>query len=183
MNFDQFLDNTLDDEGWAGATISFTNPGGIRSGLSKGTVVFGDLVTTTPFENNLISIEIQGKFIREALEFSVQNSDSLTLLQMSGLRVVYDLKREEGKRVVSVHALCRICEDNVPKYEPLEDEKSYRVVMASFLASGGDGYSMIGDNALNQIVGQIDIDALTDYVEKFSPLSMPNALGRIVFVE
>lgn len=159
-----------------------TNPGGIRAGLSRGTIVYGDLITTTPFENDLVSIEIQGKYIREALEFSVRNLDSIILLQVSGLKVVYDTKRNESQRVVSVHALCRICENNVPRYELLEDEKNYRVVMASFLADGGDDFTMIGDNAKNKIIGKRDIDALTDYVEKFSPLIVPNALGRIIVI-
>ena len=115
--------------------------------MTHGDVFYGDLVTTTPFENLLHSVELQGKHLRAALEFSVVDKESLMLLQMSGLKVVYNLEHEVNNRIVSLHVLCRICE--VPKYEPIDDEQFYRVVMPRYLADGGDNFIMIGDNARN----------------------------------
>lgn len=159
-----------------------TVPGGIRAGLSRGEIIFGDLVTTTPFENVLHSVELQGKVIREALEFSVANRDSMILLQVSGLRVVYNLENQAYNRIVSLLALCRICKDDIPRYEPIDDEQFYRVSMPSFLAGGGDEFTMIGTNARNTIYGPRDIDALTDYIEKNSPMNIPPLAGRISFI-
>lgn len=177
----QFLDIQPDDEdAWTGAAISLTVPGGIRSGLSSGEIFYGDLVTTTPFENLLHSVELQGKVIREALEFSVFNEDSLMLLQVSGLKIVYNMNNQPNNRIVSLLALCRVCD--IPRYELIDDEKYYRVVMPSFLAEGGDGFTMIGEGARNTIYGPLDIDAVTDYVEKNSPLNIPPITGRISFV-
>lgn len=137
-------------------------------------------MTTTPFENVLHSVELQGNVIREALEFSVVNDDSLMLLQVSGLKIVYNLNNQPNNRIVSLHALCRVCD--IPRYELIDDEKYYRVVMPSFLAEGGDGFTMIGGGARNTIYGPRDIDAVTDYVEKNSPLNIPPISGRISFV-
>ena len=92
-------------------------------------------------------MELQGKHLRAALEFSVVDKESLMLLQMSGLKVVYNLEHEVNNRIVSLHVLCRICE--VPKYEPIDDEEWYRVVMSRYLANGGDNFLMIADNARN----------------------------------
>lgn len=170
----------VDDGGWSAATIALTNPGGIRAGLSKGTITFGDLITTTPFENDLYSVELEGRYIREALEFAVHDLNNVVLLQVSGLKIVYDKSRAENQRVVSVHALCRICD--VPRYELLDDAKTYRVAMASFLMGGGDGYTMISEQAKSPIRGKRDIDALADYVSYASPLGVPGVLGRITFV-
>lgn len=158
-----------------------TAPGGIRAGLTKGEIFYGDLVTTTPFENLLHSIELQGKVIREALEFSVANEDSMIILQVSGLRVVYDMTKEANKRIVQLDVLCRICDRSVPKYEPIDEEEFYRVSMPEFLALGGDGFTMIGEKSRNTIFGPRDIDALTAYVEKNSPINMPPLAGRITF--
>lgn len=174
--------NKTDGEGWTGAAISLAVPGGVRAGLTAGEIFYGDLITTTPFENELHSIELQGKVILEALEFSVANPDSTLTLQVSGLKVVFDMTRDAYKRVTSLFALCRVCENNIPRYEPIEAEKYYRVVVPSFLAGGGDGFTMIASGARNSIVGPLDIDALTSYVEKNSPLIMPAATGRITLV-
>lgn len=176
----QFLDIKPDNDGWCGATISLTVPGGIRAGLTRGEIFFGDLVTTTPFENLLYSVELQGKVIKEALEFSVANEDSLILLQVSGLRVVINMENQANNRVVSIDALCRVCV--VPRYEPIDAEKYYRVVLPSFLADGGDNFTMIAEGVRNIIYGPRDIDALKSYVEKTSTFSIPSLTGRITFV-
>lgn len=159
-----------------------TVPGGIRAGLTSGEIYYGDLVTTTPFENVLHSVELQGKVIREAMEFSVADPGNLILLQTSGMRITYNMTREAYDRIISLQVLCRVCESNIPRYEPIDNEKFYRVSVPSFLAGGGDGFTMIEEGANNTIFGPRDIDILTEYVEKYSPITLPPTNGRVVFV-
>lgn len=71
------------------------------------------------------------------------------MLQVSGLRTVFNLKNPVGKRVESVHALCRKC--SVPVYEPLKQFEYYRVTMPSFLANGGDGFSWFKEFGVNRM--------------------------------
>ena len=59
----------------------------------------------------------------------------------------YDLAKPKGKQVVSSHILCSEC--NTPKYELLEDDQMYYVLMSSFMIQGGDGYDMITPEALD----------------------------------
>lgn len=139
-------------------------------------------MTTTPFENLLLSVELEGKVIKEALEFSVADESSMLALQVSGLKVVYNITKEPYDRVVSLDVLCRICENDIPRYEPIIANNFYRVVMPSFLAEGGDGFTMISDGSRNVIYGPRDIDALTAYVEKNTPMNIPPLTGRITFV-
>ena len=116
------------------------------------------------------------------MEFSVANEKSLILLQVSGLRIVYNLQNLPYNRTVSIDALCRVCDNNTPKYEPIVAEKFYRVSLPSFLANGGDGFTMLLDGARNTVYGPRDIDALNDYVKKNSPFNIPPLTGRITFV-
>ena len=178
----QFLNINPENIGWTGATIALNVPGGIRGGLMMGNIYYGHLATTTPFENMLYSIELQGKVIKEALEFSVAKEDDWILLQSSGLKIVYDVKRELNNRIVSLDVLCRVCVYDIPRYEPVVDENYYRVVMPDFLARGGDGFTMIRDNARNMVMGPADIDALNDYVEKNTPFNKPPMAGRVTFL-
>lgn len=95
------------------------------------------------------SFDIRGKYLLEALEYSVEKSydegqfSAANMLQVSGLRVTFNITKPVGERVVEVLVRCQKCE--IPEYEPLELDKSYRVVTGSFLSGGGDGFTMFRD--------------------------------------
>jgi 2',3'-cyclic-nucleotide 2'-phosphodiesterase (5'-nucleotidase family) len=160
--------------------LAFQNPGGVRAGLKKGSIIYADLVTTAPFENHLHVVELPGSAIRDALEFSVSNADFFQILQVSGIKVIYDLKREPMKRIVDLKVVCQMCD--VPKYEKIDEKKYYKVAMPRFLASGGDGFTMISENAKSNVEGPLDIDALSNYIKAISPMNIPPLLGRITFI-
>ncbi|KAG5676388.1 hypothetical protein PVAND_006228 [Polypedilum vanderplanki] len=178
MAYSAFLED--DEEGaWTYATIAITNPGGVRGSLISGELSYSNLVTTTPFENTCDRAEVQGKHIREALEFSVRTS-SPSVLQTSGIQVVFNRTRPAYSRVQSLKVLCRLCD--VPRYEDIEDETWYRVIINNFLFQNGDNFAMLRDNMRNHKVGDVDIDALKTYIERNSPITMLPPRGRVTFV-
>lgn len=69
-----------------------------------------------------------------------------------GIKVKYDLSKPANERVVSLSMLCTEC--RVPKYEPLDPEKTYTVVMPSYLVDGGDGFGMIKKGLLKHNTGR-----------------------------
>lgn len=85
-----------------------------------------------------------GRALQEALEHAVYRySDAIgrgEFLQMSGIRVVYDLTKETCQRVVSVSILCTSC--STPTYTDLDPNQKYGVIITSFLYEGGDGFTM-----------------------------------------
>lgn len=64
----------------------------------------------------------------------------------------YDLSKPPKQRVVSLSLLCTDC--RVPKYEPLDPEKTYTVVMPSYIVDGGDGFDMIKNELLKHSTGR-----------------------------
>lgn len=64
----------------------------------------------------------------------------------------YDLSKPVNQRAVSVSMLCTEC--RVPKYEPLDQEKTYTVVMSSYMVGGGDGFNMIKEELLKHNTGR-----------------------------
>ena len=52
---------------------------------------------------------------------------------------------------MSLSMLCTEC--RVPKYEPLDPERTYTVVTNSYMVGGGDGYSMIKEELLKHNTG------------------------------
>lgn len=71
---------------------------------------------------------------------------------MAGFRVEFDLSLPPFERLQSVSILCTEC--RVPRYEPLDDKKVYKLAMPSYIADGGDGYSMIKDEKLKHDSGK-----------------------------
>ena len=57
------------------------------------------------------------------------------LLQVSGARLVYDLTREVGNRLVSAEVRCDDCDGDM--LEALEDDKVYNIVTLNYVSSRG----------------------------------------------
>lgn len=164
--------------------ISLLNSGSIRNSFNPGNITYGDIIQTQPYRNTLETIQLQGRHLLAALENSVSKVDpdgpSGRFLQVSGLRVVYDLTKEVGHRVVQVKAVCSDC--LVPEYRPLDDDAKYGIILSNYILAGGDGYDVIRDNAeQDHIASDLDTDVLTEYIQEVSPL-YHGLEGRILFV-
>lgn len=117
-------------------------------------------------------IELRGDYLLETLERN--------MLPSSGIRIVYNVTNPVGRRVISVDLLCNECK--VPKYYPLDLTKMYRIVVNSFMAGGGDGLSMLSEHKRNHVIGPLDIDVVTKYIERQSPI-MIGIEGRTTILE
>ncbi len=111
----------------AQADVAFQNMGGLRTGLAQGTVTMGSLYEVMPFDNTLVTVTMTGEQIRKALEQGLWNGNA-GVIQYSGLKVVCDM---ENRQLVSV---------TLADGAPLGLNKTYKVVINDFMASGGDGF-------------------------------------------
>jgi 5'-nucleotidase len=166
-----------DDGSWAYGTISTTNAGGIRTTLAPGLVTYDDLFTSLPFQNTIDTFELQGRHILETLEFSAAAYRTYNFLQWSGIRVVFNVTEPVNHRVVSVDVLCRQCD--VPRYQPIDPDQWYRMIVPSFIGAGGNGFVMMGNNRRNHRKGdKMDIEIVEKYLAKLSPVVYKND-GRL----
>ncbi|MGR5985932.1 5'-nucleotidase C-terminal domain-containing protein [Bacillus cytotoxicus] len=133
------------------ANIAFVNPGSIRYDLQKGNITWEDTFLIQPFGNKLIKMDLSGKEIRRALQ--EQWEGETRILQVSGLR--YSLKD---------YTLQNISLENGT---PLRDNEVYSVVINSFLANGGDKFSVFKAGR-NRIEGPTDQEALANYIRSIS---------------
>lgn len=58
-----------------------------------------------------------------------------------GMKVVYNITNAPFNRVVSLEVLSTDAMN--PVYRPLNETDTYRIIVASFLVNGGDGFKMI----------------------------------------
>ena len=111
-----------------GSEIAFQNAGGLRADLPEGPVTKGNILDAFPFHNTLVSTTMNGKQVKTILEQGL--SMERGMIQVSGIKAIYDLKRPINNRLLSVEI----------NGKPLGMKKKYKVGTQSFLAQGGDLY-------------------------------------------
>lgn len=130
--------------GWTDAAIAFINSGAIRSSAAIGGLSKFSFSTILPFNNTLFMVQVHGLVIKTALEYTVQSYTKdgyiRAFLQMSGVRVVYNLEQKIGQRVQSIEVSCSNC--SIPSYEAINYHKTYGVIIDQFIYRGGDGFTM-----------------------------------------
>ncbi|XP_018574618.1 apyrase [Anoplophora glabripennis] len=170
---------------WTYASIAAVAPRGIKTNIAIGNITYNDLIIAVPYKNTYDVVEIEGKYIKELLEYNAlpyfdkATDTSLKLMQFSGIHVVLNLTRPLGERVQSLKIRCQACD--IPLYENLDANKTYRMVITSYLSNGGDGYTVLTENMKNLQVGQIDTDVLVDYINQRSPVFQEEEERIVIF--
>jgi 5'-nucleotidase len=156
------------------AVIAFTNPGGVRTDIAHkegGAVTYADLFASQPFRNQLVTLTLSGKQIKDMLEQQWLDPKRPRILQVSkGFFYAWDNGRPNGARILP--------ERMSLNGAPVDPAANYRVTVNNFLSVGGDGFTVLKDGTAPQI-GVYDIDALHGYFQANSPLQ-PGAADRIV---
>ncbi len=172
-----------------GAQIAIMNGGGVRADIDEGDITLGEVLTVQPFGNTISIFEATGADIIAALENGVSGitlNDAGQVSrggapgrfpQVSGLRFSFDPTQEAGSRIVSVEVLM---EDG--SFAPIDPEATYTVVTNNFVRTGGDGYSMFAENAINPYdFGRTDYEVTAEYMATISPITI-GVEGRITIV-
>jgi 5'-nucleotidase len=159
--------------GTGDAVVAFMNPGGIRDDLffaeisggeAPGEVTFAEAFSVQPFGNSLVTMTLTGAQIDALLEQQFDNPDapSNRILQVSdGFTYTWDASEPTGSKVdpatISIGGVT---------VNPAAD---YRVTVNSFLADGGDNFSVLVGGT-DRLGGEIDLDALVTYFGDNSPV-------------
>ena len=169
---DAQLEATRDlDDG--GAEIAFMNSGGIRADLvstpqeagKPGEITYGQLIATQPFNNVVTPLTLSGEQVRRVLEQQFDNprQGRTTMLQVSnGFSYRYRANAPAGEHVIR--------ESIQLNGRTLGPTDHVRVAASDFLFGGGDAFTVFSE--ATGVVGVMsDIDALTAYVKRHSPLA------------
>jgi 5'-nucleotidase len=156
------------------AVIAFTNPGGVRTDIApkeNGAVTYADLFASQPFRNQLVTMTLTGKQIKDMLEQQWRDPKRPRILQVSkGFGYAWDSTKPDGERIIA--------ERMSLNGQPVDPAASYRITVNNFLAVGGDGFTVFTQGTAPQ-TGIYDIDALHAYFRANSPVG-PTAADRIV---
>jgi 5'-nucleotidase len=172
------------DPALGGAVVAFMNPGGIRddldflqsAGEGDGNVTYGEAFTVQPFGNSLVTMTLTGTQIDALLEQqATAGSDGAGRILQISHTLTYSLNPAApiGSRV----DIAGIMINGVP----IDPNASYRVTVNSFLADGGDGFTVLIQGT-DRLGGEVDLDALVKYFEANSPVA-PGPQNRITVIQ
>jgi 5'-nucleotidase len=172
-----------------GAVIAFMNTGGIRANLTfasstagegNGNVTYGEAFTVQPFGNSLVVKTLTGQQLYDLLEQqwgTNQFADGGRTLQISkGFSYKHTFKPN-----VTPLGGKYVCNGSVAiNGVPVDKSAAYRVTMNSFLATGGDNFTVF-NLGTNQLGGDVDLDAMEAFFVAHSPVP-PGPQNRILQV-
>lgn len=137
-----------------GTDFAFMNPGGIRADIHAGALTWGALFSVQPFNNDLVRLDLSGAQIAALLNQQWLGQPYPRMLKVSGLTYVWDFARPVGDRIVELRTAAG---------QPIAATTLYSVTVNSFLAAGGDNFTVLAQGA-HPVVGPVDLDALIKYI-------------------
>jgi 5'-nucleotidase len=152
--------------------IAIQNTGGVRSGIPAGDITIETIYTLLPFENTLVIFDMTGNQINTLLEDALgaiidDQRFSGGFPYTSGLRFRINPAADKGSRI----SCCEVM-DGSGAWRRMAPDAIYRVVVNSFLAAGGDGYTAF-DGLNGYDTGFIDTQAFLEYVSAEKTLGPP----------
>ncbi|MDU0813528.1 5'-nucleotidase C-terminal domain-containing protein [Bacillus siamensis] len=147
--------------------FALMNGGGIRDGIKKGPITWGDLYNVQPFGNVLTKLEIKGKDLREIINAQISPVYGPDY-SISGFS--YTWNPETGKAI----------DMKMADGTDVQPEKGYTITVNQFMATAaGAKYGPIGKLGKNPVTGPEDLEATVDYVKSFSAPISYQTDGRI----
>ena len=167
------LDSPLNDwiadlmKNYSGAPIAIHNNGGARISLPKGQITKRDLIELHPFDNDIVNVTVDGRFLKRFIKTGFAPR---SLFTYSGLDITY--KTDKKGRIKNIEILFN--------GKPLENDKKYVVTTNSHIAYGGsEGYLFKKiDNTQKHKVGTKTIRTLAEDAIRAGKTKAPHT-GRI----
>ncbi|MET0783463.1 MAG: ExeM/NucH family extracellular endonuclease [Leifsonia flava] len=165
--------------------VALMNPGGLRADMKyastgpadpDGNLTYKEAAVVQPFANTLVTLTLTGAQLKEVLEQQWQPATAarpfLKLGVSKSLTYTEDPTAAVGSHITNV----------LLNGEPVAADDSIRVVVNSFLASGGDNFFTLAEGTQKADSGKVDLESMVDYMAANSPVS-PDLAQRAVGVK
>jgi len=174
----------------ADADVAITNSGGIRSDAvyGPGPITGGDVFSTLPFANTLITVELTGAELKDTLASQVVTLESETgqsfgeeiSQQTSGVRFEWVPHDDADPQIRDVYVNAN-GPDEAADWQALDENTTYAVAVNSYMANGGSGYPLANATRLEE-TDELLAEAVIDYLEPKDSVA-PEVEGRMQRVD
>lgn len=140
--------------------FAFLNLGGVRSELKRGPITYRDVFNVMPFDNQIVTFEADGRFLKEIIEMRV--STTRHGLRVAGVNVVYSKSRPNYDRITKL----------LVGGEPWQADKIYKIATSDFLLQGNAGLALLTKIPESQITRYENSlrDIIVEYIKTNSPV-------------
>ncbi len=126
-----------------------------------------------PFGNTLVVLDLSGRELRESLEeaidYQIAAGNKEPYLYVAGMRFRLDREARNGKRVNDIKVV-----DRDGSALPLDESRTYRVVVNNYLADGGDGMKILKRaTGYRNDTGFSDAEVFMEYLKQKGTISNP----------
>ena len=151
--------------------ITMINAGSIRNDLKKGDITFQNILEVLPFSAYIITKEVKGEDILNALEFGMKDLPEKTsrFPQVSGISFKVNTKIkstvivDDEEMFVKVNGKRRVYDVIVGK-DKLDINKTYLIAFDNYIGKGGDGFSMFINYEEKLNLGKTDNELFMMYI-------------------
>jgi 2',3'-cyclic-nucleotide 2'-phosphodiesterase (5'-nucleotidase family) len=155
--------------------LAIINSGGLRrDAIGEGDLRARDIFELLPFENKLMTLELNGEQLKRLLEIIVSSHEA-----QAGARIVYKTNAERKQEMESAKL-----RDAQNREHDIEPQATYTVVTIDYLYKrGGDQFGVLREGKNVKELGITHRDAVMDYVKSETAAGRdikPNLDGRFV---
>ncbi|MBT1065373.1 bifunctional UDP-sugar hydrolase/5'-nucleotidase UshA [Bowmanella sp. Y26] len=139
-----------------GADLAVISGGGIRDSIAAGPISYKDVLKVQPFGNTLAYVDMSGQELYDYLaQVATKPIDTGAYPQFFSVSMT--LHNGQPQKVLIGG-------------EPIQMERTYRLALNSYNASGGDGYPVLTGHAGYVNTGFVDADVLREFIAGHSPI-------------
>jgi 5'-nucleotidase/UDP-sugar diphosphatase len=150
--------------------FAFTNGGGIRANLSAGNIKRSDILTVLPFNNFLYVISLKGDKVQELFDF-IPGALGIGAFPQFSKEVRYTLDRTATPNITKGITIGGAA---------IDPNKTYRICTNDFILGGGDGYTMVKENAKEVLdTSMLLSTVLIEYIQSTDGIITPDTDGRV----
>ncbi len=150
-----------------GAEIGLTNPSGLRDDIQAGEIKWGQIFSTLPFANHIVTVTLTGQDLYDLFEQQWMGS-YINMLQISGINYSYDPTKPLGHKIIAIHY----------QNKPLDKNKVYTIATSDFMASGSGVFSVMKRAKMIK-VGDKDHETAIAYIKQLPQPFKVGIEGRI----
>jgi len=151
--------------------FAIQNGGGIRADLPEGPIDKKLIYEILPFDNSVVIVEMTGAEVQEMFNFipTIPRGKGGFPQVSEGVQFTVDFISGESRNI-SING------------EPIDPNKTYKVATNSFMADGGDSYTMMA-NGYQYDTSVFQRDTLINYIQHLGGTLTPELEGRITVIE
>ena len=148
--------------------FAIQNGGGIRADIPDGEIAKKVLYEVLPFDNSVMVVELRGTDVAALFDYIATIPNGKGAFAQVSEGVSFTLDYETGK-----------CENVMINGGPIDPNRTYRIVTNSYMAAGGDGYSVFKRAVSKYDTWAFQRDVVIEYIMHLGGRIVPRVGGRI----